>query len=562
MLCACLVWACDASDSSRPFTSRTEQSDPEGAPTRPSPDPSGPKPSEAWPSTAPAESKLPRYSAARCQEEIAAASKQPGYPGTPRLERSRVALLTALKAQPVLFDRAAEYTPSTDPVVLAFRRWWNKSPHPGGVLQKLIDTKPPSPELLRDVALRDGYLYADDLAHAEALVRLLRAETLFTQPEIWIQRGEELLTARLHANQYRYTNGPLEGQPVALVLFDRIGAGAVPPALHVDVRALRHRLGFERLSLLHAGEHALVARLHYGPHEVLSLLARNDAHLELKCEVAPPPQEAQALEAWRAERREFNAAFASVQAAIALQVRDGLPFDEPVHEVGQQDGKLRPSWLRAHERNWDAFRFNDDVYPVFGAEGQPLVPEVCVDFLLDTFERAAGTWWSPKGAPRERRIGKLDFDIHDRDRLRRVPEFVQFAQSRPDWFDVKAVSQRQQVPMGSRHFVDYLARNTSDFVPGDVVLIGGYVPWDERLYVHYHSFFIYESDPVSGVPISIAGNPGRPRQVTWTWEAKRTPRRTIRYRIRPRAKWLSSIVQQESYHPPPLVLTSPWAFGQ
>lgn len=541
---------------------RTEPSTSEGAPTTRSSDASASAPTPAWQPAVPAESELAETASQRCQEEIAAESKHPALPGTPGLQRSRVALLTALKAQPVLFDRAPEYAPSTDPVVLAFRRWWHKSPHPGGVLQKLIDTKPPSPELLRAVALRDGYLYADDLAHAEALVRLLRAETLFTQPELWIQRGEELLTARLQSNQYRYTNGPLEGQPVALVLFDRIGTGVAPPPLHVDVRALRHRLGFERLTALHASEHALVARLHYGPHEVLSLFARDNAHLELKCEVAPPPQEVRALEAWRRERREFNAAFASVQAAIALQVRDGLPFDEPVHEVGQQDGKLRPSWLRAHERNWDAFRFNDDVYPVFGAAGQPLVPEVCVDFLLDTFERAAGTWWSAKGVPRERRIGRLNFDIHDRERLRRVPEFVQFALSHPDWFDVKAVGRRQQVPMGSRHFGDYLARNTSDFVPGDVVLIGGYVPWDERLYVHYHSFFVYESDPVSGMPISIAGNPGRPRQVTWTWEAKRTPRRTIRYRIRPRAQWLSSIVQPTSDHPPPLVLTSPWAFGQ
>jgi hypothetical protein len=81
---------------------------------------------------------------------------------------------------------------------------------------------------------------------------------------------------------------------VTLVLFDRVGAGPIPSALHNDVRTLRLRLGFERSTVLHASTHSLVAQLHDGPHHVLSLLRRDGAHLELQCEVASAPKERQA----------------------------------------------------------------------------------------------------------------------------------------------------------------------------------------------------------------------------------------------------------------------------
>jgi hypothetical protein len=493
-----------------------------------------------------------------CGEAIEAALQQPALPGTPALDRARLTLLTNVKAQPVIFMRAPTSDATDDPTVLSYRRWWRRSPHPGGVLNQLINKTPAQPALVRAVALREGYLYADDLARAQALVRLLRPEHLFSDPEIWLQRGEEIHTARRVGKQYRYASGPQRDELVTLILFDRLGNGKVPDPLHLDVRALRYRLGFERFQVLHQSRARLLAEVRYGPHAVVSLFERQGAHVELLCEQVASSQR-EALDAWRAERRMLNSAFIAVQQAVALQVRDGLPFDEPRHEIGQEDGKLRGQWRRAYDQGLMTYRYHDDVYPVFGRNGTPHVPEVCVDFLLDTLERAAGTWWASEGEPRERRIGKLDFEVFDRERLRRVPEFVQFAFAQDSWFDVLAIPSRDQIPIGKARFLEYLAAKSSEFVPGDIVLIGGYVPWDPRPYVHYHSFFILESDPISGMPLLIASNPGQPRQLTWTWEGQRTPWRTLRFRIRPRAQWLSSIVQRVGDAPPPMALSAPSA---
>ena len=42
---------------------------------------------------------------------------------------------------------------------------------------------------------------------------------------------------------------------------------------------------------------------------------------------------------------------------------------------------------------------------VFDAAGKPWPPEVCVDFVRDSFERTAGTWFTPRGLPLRRDRG-------------------------------------------------------------------------------------------------------------------------------------------------------------
>jgi hypothetical protein len=91
----------------------------------------------------------------------------------------------------------------------------------------------------------------------------------------------------------------------------------------------------------------------------------------------------------------------------------------------------------------------------------------------------------------------------------------------------------------------YLVEHVADFIPGDMLIIGGYVPWDLHRYVHYHSFFIFESDPLTGMPLLLAGNPGSPSLRTWRTEMQRTPLRTFRVRVRPRPDWLAAAVVLE-----------------
>src|SRR5690606_36471701 len=114
------------------------------------------------------------------------------------------------------------------------------------------------------------------------------------------------------------------------------------------------------------------------------------------------------------------------------QVNEKLPFDEPLTEYGQQDGQLRRRWLAAYLAGKNSYEFQGDKYYVFGQSGMPLVPQVCVDFIFDTFERASGTWWRPRGSARERVLGKLDLHTLSDETRRRGTGFVEFATSNPE----------------------------------------------------------------------------------------------------------------------------------
>jgi hypothetical protein len=229
---------------------------------------------------------------------------------------------------------------------------------------------------------------------------------------------------------------------------------------------------------------------------------------------------------------------------MLAEVEEALPFDEPVHEYGfQLDGTLRGRWMRAYMQGRNKYDFNDDEYSVFDGRGRPLVPQVCVDFMTDTLERASGTWWTPRGEPPGRTVGKLDFDAFegvDRTEMRRALGFVSFAKERPDAFEV--LDDPERIELGDEAaFYTYLEEHLSDFALGDAILIKGKTPWDRR-YVHFHSFFVYETDPITGMPIVIVGNAGRPTLRIWQTEVRRTPERAIVHRIRFKTPWLESII--------------------
>src|SRR5690606_2025773 len=134
-----------------------------------------------------------------------------------------------------------------------------------------------------------------------------------------------------------------------------------------------------------------------------------------------------------------------------------------------------------------------------------------------------------KGEPPGRQPGKLDFDTIDgtaRDELRRVPVFVDYARRHPTQFEVLDPPERERIALGDPKFVSYLASHAGHYRQGDIVVIRGPTPWDRRQQ-HYHSFFIYENDPLTGLPIALIGNAGRPTVRYWRVETQRTPRRTI-----------------------------------
>jgi hypothetical protein len=496
-------------------------------------------------------------SAAACERRIAAIERNPGLPGTPRLDSQRAEIFLSVKGEPALFIRPPDDVSDSDPRVLAARAELGRLSAPEARIAALVRAHRTEPELLRAMLLRDGYVYAEDVALARALVSSVRADQLFASAEITIERGERRLSARRdpRLRRYVYVDGPSAGRPVTLILFDRVSRSGEAPPLHRDLRSLRHRLGFSRARVRHLASEQIVVDLEYGDDWVPTLLRAHGARLELACEVVAADR-ARSVGLAREENLDRSRGFRAIAGPIARQIDEALPFDEPKHEVGQEDGALRELWRAAHGRGEDTYSFRGDVYPVFDARGRPLVPQVCVDFLLDTFERAAGTWWTPRGAFPERQIGRLDLAGANRGRLRSATEFVRYAADHPRWFDVLEIEGCERVPLGwHENFSGWLAQHASDFLPGDMVLIAGCVPWDPLDLVHYHSFFIFESDPLTGMPLSIAGNAGRPSIVTWNFEMLRTPERTLRYRIRPDAAWLAGFAtaaRDAELEPPPL----------
>lgn len=478
-----------------------------------------------------------------------------GMPGAPGLEARRGELFARVKSEPVFFVETPDYDPQIGPTSRIFRDKLLRTEHPWDVLKQYIPRIQYRPDIGREILLRNGYLYAEDPELAFALVQQLSVHHLFNAEEVWIQRGDETLHARRKApDKYVYIDGPTPGEPVRLLLLDRVGVGKAPPAIHRDLRSLRYRLHFDRIQVEHITHDHLVAVLRYGRAHVQAVLKTEGSHVELECQIVDPGARAE-YERVRDQNARQQRVTQALRDVMLSQVDEGLPFDEPMHEIGQQDGQLRVAWLRAYFDGLRRFRFNGEMYRVFDEKGRPQVPQVCVDFLTDTLERTSGTWFRGQGEEPGRNAGLFDFERLEIPIMRRVPGFLDFAASHPEWFDVYTTSERERIEFAQKNrFYRHLVSKADDYASGDIIMIRGFTPWDPAI-MHYHSFFVFEKDPVTGTPLAVVGNAGSPAIRTWEIELRRTPKRSIHHRIRPKLEWLESIVPKShglSQKPPVL----------
>jgi hypothetical protein len=499
----------------------------------------------------------PEQAFERANSLIAKVMAQADLGGAPGLEKQRASMVARAKSEPVVFVRTPEAT-EVAAGVQSLRTTFESTDYPWRELKDLRNRFSKRPEVMRELLLREGYLYTEEPNRAFTLVSQIKPKHLFDEERLWVHRGPWLMHAeRGEEGDYFFLDGPEQGKKVRLLHLDRVGTGDVPEPLHRDLRGLRYRIHFERAKLRHHDERNIVADLRYGTFWVPTLLESNGARLDVVAE-AIPPQDADAIRETRKLLERKARAVSVLRHAMREQIDEGLPFDEPKTEDGQQDGALRRQWRGAYLANRDYFRFNEDRYPVFDDEGKPRVPQVCVDFMVDTFERASGTWWRGKDAPiRERTIGKLNLvEFAENDQLRRTKGFLAFAREHEEWFDVLTFPKYMRVELGYKPtFFAWLEKKADHFEPGDIVFIRGMTPWDE-VDEHSHSFFIFESDPVSGVPIAIAGNAGPANLWSWETEARRTPNRSVRDRIRPKIEWLETFITADpslELEPPALV---------
>lgn len=481
-----------------------------------------------------------------CSARIAAARREAALPGAPRLEARRAEILARSKAEPVLMLRAPTPAADVSGEVEMYRRQLERSPSPGYTLRQLYKYLHNRQEIARALLLREGYLYADTPALAAALVDVVELHHLYREPEIRILRGSQTLRAQRDARgSYEYVDGPEAGKRARILLLDRVlplGSDAGPP-FHVSLRALAVKLAFDRMRVERITQKHVVASLRYGGDWVPTLLDVQGTELVEGCSAIPEEARARveaARELWRRRERTLGAK----RAAMVAMVQEALPFDEPKTEEGQQDGNLRPAWKWAYDHGWDSYTFNDDSYLVFDARGRPQVPQVCIDFITDTLERASGTWWTARDGGRQRTRGRIDFDQIGIENRRSVDVFVRFAKEHPEWFDVVELDADERVRFLERErFFAHLAQHADRYLPGDVVAIHGPRSDGEN---HWHSFFVYDRDPVTGMPLLTASNAGRPRIRSWEGEMRSAPLRSIRARVRFRLEWMEPLFSSDA----------------
>jgi hypothetical protein len=478
----------------------------------------------------------------RCESKIRHALAEPAAPGAPGYDTRRTELLARGKAEPVLFLDTPRFAENRTAEAQITSRQILDAPSPGWGLTRIYRTLSRRRELLGEILLRQGYLYAESPSLAAAVVEHVELGHLFDSAAVVIHRGAQRLRAvRGDKRFYVYADGPERGARARVLLFDRLWAeGDDPgPPLHVELRNAQARAGFDRMQIVHLTRSAIVADVRYGAHFARALFRIDDSRAELACELLPLDAKEQiAFGRTLAHRRQR--VLEAKRAAILSQIEEALPFDEPLTEEGQQDGNLRPAWLWAYKQGWDSYQFNQDRYLVFDGAGRPKVPQVCIDFITDTLERASGTWWRRRDEQRERLAGRLDFELLDIQNRRSVERFVRFARAHPEWFDVHDLRAEDRIPFFARErFFSYLRERSDTYLPGDIVVIHGLRDDGE---LHYHSFWIYDADPVTGMPTLVASNAGRPRIRTWEFEMRNAPRRSIKHRIRPRLQWLEQVV--------------------
>ena len=401
-----------------------------------------------------------------CLRRRAELLQKPALPGTPELEAARAEITARARSAPVLFVERPQPAPMP-PKVAALRERLFRLAAPWGAFHQAYVEYRRAPRVLRQIMLTDGYLYAERPELAALLGNSVLLTHLFDDKELTVTRGANVMHAVKQQLDYVWKDGSDAGRVARLWLFDRVGASGVPegPALHISLDQVRKQAGADRIEVVHLSSEGVVALLIYDEARVPAVLRVTHGRLELECE-AIDPQQLHSVNAAKTLAARKQRVMEKLQQSIDEQVSEALPFDEPKSEEGQQDGKLRLKWRDAYLQGRSSFTFNGDEYSVFGAHGRPRIPQVCVDFVVDTWERMAGTHWLNRNEGRKRRVGRIDFNSLEIENRRSVDRLIEFARSRPDWFDVIEFSDAERIPftIASASFSTY-SRCTATFSP-------------------------------------------------------------------------------------------------
>jgi hypothetical protein len=494
----------------------------------------------------PIRANLAEDAAMGCRSRIDQVLAKPALPGSPAFDAVRAEVLGRARGEPLVLVQEPAVTPDADlsAAELSSRRAFERSA-PGRRIDEITRRHARDPRSLRRLLLREGYVYSADPADALAMVTSLHVANLFDEPEVFLQRGaraHHLVRAPVRRGfEYRHADGPYAGRAAELVFGDRLAnvPSDLARPLHRDLRALAVEEGFDRTHVSHRTEGELVVDARFGSTWARLLLEADGAALRIAC-VAEPAGKREAVAAIRRTGAARARASRLISRAIDAEVDEALRFDRPEGEkTAERDGKLRPVWLDAYRRRQAGFSFDGFSYPVYDARGRPWPPQVCVDFVLDTYERASGTWFSPFDVSPGRVAGRLDFDAAGIPNRRAVLAFERFADEHPDLFELRRFRGAERIPFGERtRFFEFLVEHADEVRPGDVVAIQGR---KRDGLVHQHAIFVEGADPVTGFAHALADQMKRPRRRTWEGIMAEAPLRSLLFRARPRDAVLETI---------------------
>lgn len=390
---------------------------------------------------------------------------------------------------------------------------------------------------LRKALLREGYVYTDDPEDAFELDGKLKLVDLFDEPKIVLERGEETFALERLKKQfetvYVHTDGPRKGKPAQVLFGDRVRLPdeAAQAPLHRDLLSFARREGFDTMDVVRVGEHSMLAKLHYGDTNARVVIASTGAKLSISC-VAEKGETRAKVASYIQKNKWRMRAEARMRDVVTDQIDEALPFDRPRDEKGpDKDGMLRPHWNAAYMHGLTSFSSDGGSYPVYLPDGRAQPPQVCADFVLDTYERAAGSWFAPRGETPKHFEGRLDISSFGIENRRGVLGLKKFMEERTELFDTRVFKGKERIPFGLRQeFFTYLLVNAKDFRAGDILAIQG-VKRDNR--VHQHAILLEYVDPITGFPAGLADQMHLPRRRTWEGIMAEAPRRSLLFRARP-----------------------------
>ena len=483
-----------------------------------------------------AESDQPAFDAEgqACEAAWKAVENMPEEPGTSQLGERRVSFLGRARGAATLLVR--EPTPTASDKAGQERVLLEKAAV-GTRIARTVGKLKYDKETLRDVVLHEGYLWAAEPEDAFELEARVKLTDLFDDPRLVLDRGEETFVLERKAGkspEYVFAEGAQKGKSAKIWFLDRVRAegGLEGQILHRDILAFTRRTGHDRMTIVRLGERGMLAKLRFGETTARAVIHSHGARLDLAC-LAEPKAVRERVAAHLATNAWRRNAEANMRGAVSAMLDEALPFDRPREEEGpDRDGLLRPYWLSAYLRGSQAFEVEEKTYQVYLPDGRPHPPQVCVDFVLDSWERASGAWFTPRGEKPQRIKGKLDISAYDPENRRGVLGFGKFAEENPELFELRKFEGEERIPFAKRDdFFAFLQAHVHELRAGDVLAIQG-IKRDNR--VHQHAILLEELDPLTGFPSGLADQMKAPRRRTWEGIMAEAPKRSLLYRARPR----------------------------